>query len=448
MAGTGIESPDSPAPLAHRHAPPNGAGETATLRSIVTAYGRLSALAVGGADLADVTRLLADAVGSDAAVLSPTLAVMASAGTADARPDVIERLRSHTGRRGLAPVLTAAAGARRVLTLPGSTDPVSSAVVAPVTAGEDLVAYLVSFTGGPGGIGDDAALMLTEHAATMCGVVLGRERVVAAAAGRARQDLIEGVLNGHNRVEGEVLRWAGHLGFGEGRDHHVIAASARRRTAETDGSGRGPIQAAHATIESFLNHHAPDAIVAAREDEVVGIVPGPPEAALATVKDLASRCRSATESHYPGVVVGIGIGGPCVRATEIAESYSQARRSLETTRRQALRGGVVAFAELGIQRLLLQVPDVGDLRSFAHEVLGAALAQDSTGGTEHLRTLVAYFRANCSPRGAATELHLHPNTVSYRIRRLEELTGLSLNDYRDRLLAQVAVEILSPSGEM
>lgn len=445
MTGTGVESPGSPV----TPAAPAGAGETRELRAIVTAYGRLSALAVGGADVADVTRVLADAVGSEAAVLSPTLAVMASAGTGQARPDVIERLRSHTGRRGLAPVLTAAAGARRALMLPGSTDPVRSAVVAPVTAGEDLVAYLVSFTGGAGGFGDDAALMLTEHAATMCGVVLARERVVAAAAGRARQDLIEGVLNGRARVEGEVSRWAGHLGFAEGRDHHVLAASARRRSVETDGSGRGSVAAAHATVESFLNHHAPDAIVALGEDEVVGIVPGPPRGtALAHVRDLATRCRSATEGHHPGVVVGIGIGGPCARATEIAESYSQARRSLETTRRQAMRGGVVAFAELGIQRLLLQVPDVGDLRSFADEVLGEALEQDASGGTEHLRTLVAYFRANCSPRGAAAGLHLHPNTVSYRIRRIEELTGLSLNDHRDRLLAQVAVEILAPSGEM
>ena len=84
---------------------------------------------------------------------------------------------------------------------------------------------------------------------------------------------------------------------------------------------------------------------------------------------------------------------------EIAESYGQARRSLR--RPAGTAPAVVAFAELGIQRLLLQVPDVGGLRSFAHEVLGQALDQDSAGGTEHLRTLVAYFRANCSPRAAA-----------------------------------------------
>jgi DNA-binding PucR family transcriptional regulator len=39
-------------------------------------------------------------------------------------------------------------------------------------------------------------------------------------------------------------------------------------------------------------------------------------------------------------------------------------------------------------------------------------------------------------------MHLHPNTVSYRIRRAQEFTGLSFSLYRDRLMAEVAVEIL------
>jgi DNA-binding PucR family transcriptional regulator len=44
-------------------------------------------------------------------------------------------------------------------------------------------------------------------------------------------------------------------------------------------------------------------------------------------------------------------------------------------------------------------------------------------------------------------LHVHANTVSYRIHRVEELTGLDLGNYRERLMAQVALEILDAVGE-
>jgi DNA-binding PucR family transcriptional regulator len=41
---------------------------------------------------------------------------------------------------------------------------------------------------------------------------------------------------------------------------------------------------------------------------------------------------------------------------------------------------------------------------------------------------------------------VHPNTVTYRIRRVEEITGLALDVHRDRLMAEVAVEIIASMG--
>ncbi|HEY0577046.1 MAG TPA: helix-turn-helix domain-containing protein [Pseudonocardia sp.] len=106
-------------------------------------------------------------------------------------------------------------------------------------------------------------------------------------------------------------------------------------------------------------------------------------------------------------------------------------------------GGVTAFADLGIHRLLVRIPDITELRTFAGEVLGELLEQDNPNNAEYLATLSCYFAENSSPRRTAQRLHVHPNTVSYRIRRIEEITGLSFTVHRDRLMAEVAVEILA-----
>jgi DNA-binding PucR family transcriptional regulator len=106
-------------------------------------------------------------------------------------------------------------------------------------------------------------------------------------------------------------------------------------------------------------------------------------------------------------------------------------------------GTVAAFADLGVHRLLLRVPNVGDLWEFADEVLGALRREERVTGIEYLRTLSVYFQESGSPRRAAERLHLHPNTVSYRLRRAEELTGLSLGIHRDRLMAEIAAEIMT-----
>ena len=108
---------------------------------------------------------------------------------------------------------------------------------------------------------------------------------------------------------------------------------------------------------------------------------------------------------------------------------------------------VTAFEDLGIHRLLLQVPDLSELRSFADDVLGKLSRTERDRRSEYLTTLACYLRENSSPQRAARFLHVHPNTVAYRVKRIEEITGLSLDNYRDRLTTQVALEILDALGE-
>ena len=71
----------------------------------------------------------------------------------------------------------------------------------------------------------------------------------------------------------------------------------------------------------------------------------------------------------------------------------------------------------------------------------------ATGAASTCTTLACYLRENSSPQRAARFLHVHPNTVAYRVKRIEEITGLSLDSYRDRLTTQVALEILDALGD-
>ena len=124
----------------------------------------------------------------------------------------------------------------------------------------------------------------------------------------------------------------------------------------------------------------------------------------------------------------------------MARSYAQAERTTQTLLRLGRSGVVAAFGDLGILRLLLQVPDLAELRSFAADVLGKLSLHEHEHRSAYLTTLACYFRENNSPQRASRILHVHPNTVAYRVKRIEEITGLRLDNYTDRLLAQVAVD--------
>jgi sugar diacid utilization regulator len=329
-------------------------------------------------------------------------------------------------------------------------------IVAPVLVGDDVPAYLLTLEDGGERTGEDTSLLLTEHAATICGVILGRERVVAAAASRIRDDLVEGLLSGRGRDPAETGRWARHLGYDPGHDHHVLSIALETAQGAPDEAGLVLTQRAATGAENFLATRAPDAIISVRDTEVAVVLPahGPdgtahePNGPGSRARKLGSLCIGRLGELFPEVAATVGISGPCRAPGEIRLAYAQARRTVETMRRMGRAGRVVAFADLGIHRLLLQVPDLADLRGFADEVLGRLAARGGDQAPVYLATLACYFRENASPQRASQVLHVHPNTVSYRIRRVEEITGLDLGSYRDRLVAQVALEILDAVGEV
>ncbi len=418
--------------------------ENALLRELVTVYQHLTGLTLQDADVSTVARLLAERTASTVAVVSRGLDVLAAA-SADAAEDVAGYVRAYLASPRLAAVLSNAAQTRRSLRLPDVGE-VAGVIVAPILVGDDVPAYLMTF--GSDRQGDDMSLLVTEHAATICGVILGRERVVAASAQQVRDDLLEGLLLGGGRDNGEVARWARHLGYDADREHRILAvtfeAAGPARPAGAAAAHRNRVAAA---IDHFFTTRVPGAITSIRDDEVVIVVPEPTDQHPgAEAGRLGTGCRARMRDMFPEAVVTIGIGGSCRDPADIARSYGQARRTIDAVQRLGRQGQVVAFEDLGVHRLLLQVPDLAELRSFAAEILGKLGGQDHQRGAELITTLACYFRENSSPQRTARALHVHPNTVAYRIRRIQEITGIQLDNYRDRLMAQVALEIIDALG--
>ena len=74
--------------------------------------------------------------------------------------------------------------------------------------------------------------------------------------------------------------------------------------------------------------------------------------------------------------------------------------------------------------------------------LGPLLDYDTRRGSELVKTLQAYFDAGGSPRHAATDLHVHVNTVSQRLERISALLGPHWQRPDDALELQLALRLM------
>jgi DNA-binding PucR family transcriptional regulator len=73
--------------------------------------------------------------------------------------------------------------------------------------------------------------------------------------------------------------------------------------------------------------------------------------------------------------------------------------------------------------------------------LSALRAHDAETGGELTRSLLAYLDALGDVRAAAASLHVHPNTLRYRLRRAADAAGLDLDDPLLRLFAGLQLRL-------
>lgn len=131
--------------------------------------------------------------------------------------------------------------------------------------------------------------------------------------------------------------------------------------------------------------------------------------------------------------VAAGRVGVAVAAEGIAgfaSAYQLAARAAHTVPRGSTQ--VVTVSDRLPEVLLSGSPEVASL--LVEESIGPLLSQPAHHAEVLLETLVALLEHNGSPTHAAEALFCHRNTVIYRMKQIEQLTGRSLQVPRDRLL--------------
>jgi PucR family transcriptional regulator, purine catabolism regulatory protein len=136
-----------------------------------------------------------------------------------------------------------------------------------------------------------------------------------------------------------------------------------------------------------------------------------------------------------------GAGYTARSLSGIPQSYQQAQQALEIGRRLFGSGKLHSFAQLGIYRLLFHLYGHHELADFYEETLGPLLDAETRSSIDPIGTLENFFRYNGNLSETARAMHLHRNSLLYRLSRIEELLGHSLEDAELRLSLQIALKI-------
>lgn len=143
-------------------------------------------------------------------------------------------------------------------------------------------------------------------------------------------------------------------------------------------------------------------------------------------------------ARIPHFKVRIGVGDYFGGTGGLARSYQTARDTLRRGMSQAPRKQVYFFEDYRLPVLLGSLADSWQADQLRAPLL--RLAKEDAKGTLQ-KTLRQYFLQDCDLHPCAETLFIHPNTLRYRLTRIEQITGLSFNKLDDKFLLYLGLNL-------
>ncbi|MBV1854711.1 PucR family transcriptional regulator [Catellatospora tritici] len=167
------------------------------------------------------------------------------------------------------------------------------------------------------------------------------------------------------------------------------------------------------------------AVVCADGERAVAVVAGAEPALRDQARHLVSAVR--------GLRLTAGISEAATDLAGLPAALAQAEHALTYAARRPGRVRVVGSAELASHELLLASVPRQVREAFAQRLLSPLSEYDRTHRADLVHTLRTFLDCDGSWTRCAAALHLHVNTLRYRIGRIGALTGRDLDHFPDRV---------------
>ena len=285
--------------------------------------------------------------------------------------------------------------------------------------------------------------VIVEQSATIVGTELLRMRSVEEAEERARGDFVHALLHGRFTTQHDLEARAAHYDVPVNATYGVIVAGHLTTADGTESLNalfqlaRDAARLAPAPGTRTLATVVGNVLAVIRQVDNRQRADSPQTAGLA----LAQYARTLEHElgrriRHP---VAVGYGRPVTGAERIMDSYREARLALGLHRRLGMTESC-GFAELRVYAILSELTGSSQALAFTRDVLGPLRAQRH-GGADLEQAVMTYIEAGGNLNAAARALHIHRNTMLYKLERASRVLQLDLHQAEHQFTVWLAKKL-------
>ena len=254
-----------------------------------------------------------------------------------------------------------------------------------------------------------------------------------------QRDLIHNILNGSLSSK-EMTEAAAQLGMKESDTYRVVDF----HTIKNNVQSKYTKEQLHevGVIEGELKHLLPDALIYRNMDQIVMIQQVDSnqteleyQKEMEEVEDVIQRSILYRKKDTD---FQIGIGKSVEGYQRLKESYHEASRAIKYIDIIRLVTGdknksVVHYSNLGFFQIFGEIDDATELERYIPETLKKLYLYDDEHKGELITTLQMYLRNNQSIKKTADAMFVHYRTISYRLEKIKQISGINFDNANEVL---------------
>ena len=249
-----------------------------------------------------------------------------------------------------------------------------------------------------------------------------------------QRDLIHNILNGLLSSK-EMTEAAAQLGMKESDTYRVVDFHTIKKNVQSKYTKEQLHEVG--VIEGELKHLLPDALIYRNMDQIVMIQQVDSDQTeleyqkeMEEIEDVIQRSILYRKKDTD---FQIGIGKSVEGYQRLKESYHEASRAIKYIEIVRLVTGdknksVVHYSNLGFFQIFGEIDDMTKLERYIPETLKKLYEYDDEHKGELIPTLQMFLSNNQSIRKTAGAMFVHYRTISYRMEKIKEITGINFDN--------------------
>lgn len=291
-------------------------------------------------------------------------------------------------------------------------------------------------------------LAIIESASTTIGLSLLQELSVKEVEIRYRSEFFEDLISLDTKRKRKALDRARFFNLNPDNQYliEVISCGMKWDNSEDDEEKsinyiRDFVNTMVPSVEELMNNFKLEGLVSTKVNGMQILMGFENEMPVKKrIREFNNKLLELLNKKSKNIEFKMGIGRIYQDLENVNKSFQDALRAVRIGK-AITNNEIIEFDELGIFKILSQDLLNDELEDFYNSTLKPLVDYDEKKSTELVKTLEIYFKNTGNLTRISEQLFAHYNTVLYRVNRINEITGMNLDDPNHRLNLEIALKI-------